>query len=138
MNDVTKRRRAREVALQVLFQQEFVNDLDISSSLAYFREQLENPADSWQYAEVLLRGIEKHKVDIDRMIHDSSKNWKISRMPSVDLCLLRIAIYELKFASELLPPAVAINEVVEIAKRYSGTESPQFINGVLSGMLNNK
>lgn len=138
MSDSTKRRRAREVALQVLFQREFVSDIVIDTSLTYFREHLEIPEDSWSYAELLLKGIEKYHVEIDRLITDGSRNWKISRMPPVDLCLLRIAIYELKYAEELIPSAVAINEVIEIAKRYSGTDSPQFINGILDGLVKAK
>ncbi len=137
MNDLTKRRRARELALQVLFQLEFVKDIDVASSLGYFREHLEIPEDSWEYAETLLDGITQNLTEIDRLIADASKNWKISRMSPVDKCLLRIATYEMKYAADLTPPAVAINEVVEIAKRYSGTESPQFINGLLDGLMKN-
>lgn len=135
MNDVTKRRRAREVALQVLFQREFVEVIDIEASLAYFRDHLEIPEESWGYAELLLKGVTEKQSEIDNRITDASKNWKITRMSPVDKCLLRIALYEILYADDRIPPSVAINEVIEIAKRYSGTESPQFINGVLDAIV---
>jgi N utilization substance protein B len=134
-NDQSKRRRAREAALQVLFQKEFVTDMDTATSLAYFRDQLDFPADSWSYAEQLLNGVEKHKTEIDALITSKSQNWKISRMAPVDLNLLRIATYEIRFSNDEVPPKVAINEALEIAKRYSGTDSAQFINGLLDEIL---
>lgn len=131
----SKRRRARELALQVLFQKEFVSDVDIEASLKYFREQLEMPDDSWQYAEKLLYGIEAHKSEIDRKISEKSHNWKISRMSPVDLSLLRIGTYEIFFGGGEVPPKVAIDEAIEVAKRYSGTESASFINGILDEIV---
>lgn len=135
MSEVTKRRRAREVALQVLFQKEFVEDVDISTSLAYFRDHLEIPIESWTYAEKLLTGIEQNKPRIDQHIAEKSRNWKISRMAPVDLCLLRIGVYELRFGDNEVPPKVAIDEAIEIAKRYGGTDSPSFVNGILNEIL---
>jgi len=130
MADVSQRRRARELALQVLFQKEFVSEFDISSSLAYFRKHLEASDDAVEYSEKLLRGIEAHLEEINNIITATCHNWKISRMAPVDLSLLRIGVFEIYFGEEV-PPKVIINEAIEISKKYGGTESAQFINGVL-------
>jgi len=137
MGEVSQRRRARELALQVLFQKEFVADVDIETSLAYFRDHLEISQDALEYARSVLEGIERNKKEIDQILQASSRNWKISRMSPVDLSLLRIGIYELRFTDDV-PPKSVINEAIEIAKRYSGTDSPQFINGVLDDILRSK
>ena len=131
MGDVTNRRRAREVALQILFQMEFVPDIDVGSSLSYFCDHLEIPKESCNYAEHLLLGIAKHGSQIDEQIAEKSRNWKISRMAPVDLCLLRIGVFELCYGENEVPPKVAIDEAIEIAKRYGSNDTPQFINGIL-------
>ncbi len=136
--DLTKRRRARELALQILFQREFVADMDLDASFAYFREQLEIPEESWTYAKELIAGLMKNKEAVDKKITDASRNWKISRMSPVDLNLLRIATFEILYGHDEVPPKVAIDEALEIAKRYSGTESPNFINGLLDEILKSK
>ncbi|MCB0350345.1 MAG: transcription antitermination factor NusB [Bdellovibrionales bacterium] len=135
MSADTARRRAREVALQVLFQMEFVPDIELATRLDYFRMHLDITEDAWAYAEQILQGIEKHKQELDNIITEKSRNWKISRMAPVDLCLLRIGVYELSFGQNEVPPKVAINEAIEIAKRFSGTESSHFINGILDDVL---
>ena len=136
--DLTKRRRARELALQILFQREFVPDMDLDASFAYFREQLEFPEESWAYAKELIAGLKKHQTDVDQKITTASRNWKIARMSPVDLNLLRIATYESLYGNDEVPPKVAIDEALEIAKRYSGTDSPNFINGLLDEILKSK
>jgi transcription antitermination protein NusB len=138
MSDTTKRRRAREVALQVLFQKEFVKDVDIAVSLDYFREHLEIPEESWGYAEFLLKGIAENIENIDSQINDKSRNWKISRMAPVDLCLLRIGVFEILYSKDEIPPKVAIDEAIEISKRYGGNDSSQFINGILDEIMNSR
>jgi N utilization substance protein B len=135
MNDNTKRRRAREIALQVLFQKEFVGEIDVATSLSYFRDQLEAPEDSWAYSEKLLRGILTHLDQIDAQLTEKSRNWKLSRMSAVDLCILRIGVFEITQGEGEVPPKVAINEAIEIAKKYGGTESANFINGLLDEVL---
>ncbi len=138
MSDLTKRRRSRELALQVLFQREFVPDVQIDASLKYFSEHLDIPQESFAYAQILLQGIEKNAQEIDRLISDKSKNWKIPRMSAVDLSLLRIGTYELIFSQDAIPPKVAIDEAIEMAKRYGGTESTNFVNGLLDEILKTK
>jgi N utilization substance protein B len=131
MTDFKKRHRAREIALQVLFQKEFVPDLNLKNSIEYFRTITEAPAEAWSYATELLEGVEKFHKEIDSLISSKSINWKISRMAPVDLSAMRIAIFEMKYAQGV-PPKVAIDEAIELVKDYSGTDSSQFINGLLN------
>jgi N utilization substance protein B len=77
-------------------------------------------------------GLLEKQESIDQKITSASPNWKLARMAPVDLNLIRIAIYETILSDDRVPPRVAINEAVEIAKRYGGSESPNFVNGILS------
>lgn len=78
----------------------------------------------------LVEGVIKYKDEIDSLIHSSSKNWKISRMPVVDRNIMRIALYEILYCSDI-PAKVSINEAVDIAKEYGTDDSGAFINGIL-------
>ena len=69
--------------------------------------------------------------EIDKLINDNTKGWKTARMNKVDLSILRLAVYEMKWDEEI-PESVAINEAVELSKKYSGDEGPSFVNGVLA------
>ncbi len=133
---VSDRRRAREIALQVLFQREFVADVDIATSLAYFKETVTAAPAAWAYAEYLLNGVFEHKAEIDKNLSEKSRGWKLERMSAVDLSILRVAIFEILFGAKDSPPKVAINEAVEVAKKYSGTDSSSFINGILDAVFN--
>ena len=131
MQELSRRRRARELTLQVLFQKEFVSDIDSAASLDYFRNQLDVPGESLAFAQQLLEGIEKYKSEIDQKIANASRNWKISRMSSVDLNILRMGVFELVYTQNETPAHVIIDEAVEIAKRYGNTDSHAFVNGIL-------
>ena len=87
---------------------------------------LSNPAD----AELTAKAIAEKVCEIDAMINENATGWKTTRMNKVDLSILRLAVYEMKFDDDV-PVKVAINEAVELAKRFSGDEGPAFINGVL-------
>ena len=78
-----------------------------------------------------VEGICRKLPEIDEEIGKVSKGWKVSRMPKTDLAILRLAVYEIRFDEEV-PEKVAVNEAVELAKRYGSDDSPSFINGVLS------
>ena len=122
------RRRARELALQVLFQREFSQDRDLSEALKYFGQ---NSPEAKSYAETLLKLLDLHKDDVDHKIQSVSENWKIDRMALVDLSVLRIGTVELIYLAEEVPSTVVINEAVEIAKTFGTSDSAAFINGVL-------
>ena len=124
------RRKAREYALQMLFQHEFAGD----------RSGVEFPADTKpgqkkdenlrNFARELVAGTLGHLEEIDRVVQEAAENWKMERMAAVDRNILRCAVYEILFRSEI-PAAVTINEALEIAKKYSSLESASFINGLL-------
>lgn len=125
------RRKSREIALKLLFQSEFSEPLRVDDFIRTQESAEDYPPDIQSYAKDLIGGVQKFKTEIDSLIQKNSAHWKLDRMATIDRNLLRIAIYEMKFSSSPLSPAIAINEALEIAKIYSGTESSSFINGLL-------
>ncbi|NTU90069.1 MAG: transcription antitermination factor NusB [Actinobacteria bacterium] len=123
-----ERSKARQQALQVLYQSDIcgVSVEDILYDKMYV---LEN-GDLGDFARQLVLGVSQYKDDLDEKIVSISENWTLSRMPVVDRNILRIAIYELIYDEEI-PPSVAINEAVELAKLFGGEESSKFVNGIL-------
>lgn len=132
---MTPRRLSRELALQVLFQQEFTPQQTIEMGLETFRNSFDTDSQEWSYAHELLSGVEVHKKAIDALIQKSSAHWSLKRMALVDLILMRMAVFEIKFAENPLPPAVAINEAIEISKKYGTLESAAFVNGILDQIV---
>lgn len=130
------RRQARESALQALYMCDARNVWDIESVLFCF-EHFDMPKNLLTYAEHICSGVIDNLVDIDSKITCASEHWSINRMGRIDRTILRIATYELISREKDIPPGVAINEAIEIAKRYSAGESPMFINGVLDKVASN-
>lgn len=124
-----KRTQARELALKCLFQMDITND-SLAESLDNFWLQLEESTEIKKYANIIIKGVFEHKTQIDSLIKECARNWQISRMAVVDRNILRIAIFELLFQNDV-PPKVAINESVELAKKYGDAESSKFVNGIL-------
>ncbi len=87
-------------------------------------------AASWLYAREIVDGVTDHKDEIDELISSYAQGWTIERMPNVDRAVLRLASWEVLYNPEV-PPAVAIDEAVELAKQYSTDDSARFVNGVL-------
>lgn len=129
------RRRSRELALQLLFQTEFLpGGFDPTHARDHFRRfsaDFEVDRDTADYGGQLFMGIAARLKDIDNIIQAHSAHWKTSRMGLVDLSVMRISVFEMKFMEPPIPPSVAINEAVEIAKTYGSTESSSFVNGIL-------
>lgn len=129
------RRRAREMALQLLFQHEFIaaenERLDSRVILRRFVEDFAIEADVADYGGELFLGVLRHSGEIDSLIQKQSAHWKLQRMGLVDLSIMRVATFEMKFLNPLLAPNVAINEAIELAKKYGTTESGSFVNGIL-------
>lgn len=123
------RRTSRELALQILFQSEFAPTLSTRDYSEVFPEPLEKEA--IEYAQVLIQGVQNKKPDIDAKIQQVSQHWKLDRMAGVDRNILRLAVFEMSFSPEPLKPAIAINEAVELAKKFGTTESASFVNGIL-------
>ena len=125
------RREARELALQMLYALDSNSSAGVRETLQTFREeQGEIAGRVREFAEGLVRGVQAEREVIDEAIRARSKNWSLSRMPRVDLNVMRLATYELMFRADI-PKKVSINEAIEIVRRYGDKESPAFVNGIL-------
>lgn len=127
------RRRGRELALQMLYQHELAGT-DVGAMLTSFDELVQAPEPVREFAVSLASGVIAKLPELDGRLVDQADNWRLERMAAVDRNILRLALYELLFAAET-PPAVVIDEAVEIAKRFGSERSSQFVNGVLDGFL---
>ena len=126
-----KRRKAREIALKVLYQRDVTKN-DITAVLSDFWSANPEAEESIKnFAELLSRGTCEKLGFLDELISRISRNWKLERMGYVDRNILRLAAYEIFFVEEV-PPIVSINEGIEISKIYGGADSPKFINGILN------
>lgn len=105
-------------------------------ALALFRNNFSPEEELLPFFETLVEGVIAHKAEIDRIISTNSKNWKLSRMPSVDRNIMRIAVYELFYCKDI-PAKVSINEAIDIGKKYGTPDSGPFINGILDSVLLN-
>lgn len=132
------RTKSREVCLQLLFQREFSSEENIPKTLHQFRQAFNVNEEVWSYGQKLLLGILENKEEIDSTIRDFSANWKFDRIALVDLNLMRIGIFELMYNSEEIPPRVAIDEAIELAKKYASEHSSSFVNGVLDQVFKEK
>lgn len=125
------RTELREHVFKTLFQIEFHEPDEMPEHFRLYFEGLEHAADQDQeYIRTKCEKIIPLVPEIDRLINEKSTDWKTKRMNKVDLAILRLAVYEMKW-DEDIPTGVAINEAVELAKRFSGSDGPAFINGVL-------
>jgi transcription antitermination protein NusB len=127
-----ERRKARECALQILFQFEF-NSGDPRDLVRLYWEHQRASKPMREYGTWIVESILDHAAEIDGAIQSASKNWRLARMAVVDRNILRIAVAELLY-EPTLAPAIVMNEAIEIAKRYSGEESAVFVNGVLDAV----
>jgi len=133
------RRKSREAALQFLYQNDFVkvaedaDNLELSEAFNLFCSLYQVNKKGRPYAFSLVQGILANIEKIDEIISAAAINWRLVRIAPTDRNLLRIAAYEIVEMDDV-PPQVAINEAVEIAKRFGGDESPRFINGVLDAV----
>lgn len=127
-----KRRELREHIFEILFRVEFMSEEDMSEQLELFFEDLAEarPADV-DYIKNKYMAVREKMSMIDIVIDEKSKGWKTSRMGKVELTILRLAVFEMLF-DEDVPVTVAINEAVEIAKKFGGDDTPAFVNGVLA------
>ncbi len=123
------RRQSREIALQTLFQTEFAPQVSYSHLLDILGETHDKEVIA--YADEIVVGVQTYKPEIDNKIQSSSSHWKVDRMATIDRNIARIAVWEMMFAREAVKPNIAINEAIEIAKKYGSTESPGFLNGLL-------
>ncbi len=131
------RRRAREQALQLLYQIDTASG-DVDAALALFWEDMTDGDDEGvKFASSVVRGVAEHRERLDTIIEEHSINWKLHRMPCVDRNILRIAVFEFLHCDDI-PPMVSINEAIEMGKRFSTSESGAFINGILDKISKNE
>ena len=161
---VGKRRTAREMAVQMLYQNDLggsnlpqiFNSFDVAEYVA--QESAEDPEtpkrpgpggleeraeyvkrrkrveDAFLYAQSLVRGTLDHREQIDEMIRGQADNWRLERMPAVDRNILRLAVYEMLFEMDI-PKLVVVDEAIELAKKFGSEQSGRFVNGLLDGLL---
>lgn len=127
------RRELREQLFKLLFRIEFNDKEEMQEQKAFFFEEEENQADEKDTAQIeeKFNRIMEKLEDIDTALNDKVKGWNTDRMGKVDLTILRLAVYEISYDEEI-PTGVAINEAVELAKKFGQDSSPAFVNGVLA------
>ena len=130
------RTELREHIFRMLFRVEFNNAEEMKEQEQFYFEELEEATGKDQeYILNKYRAIDEKKEEIDKLLNEVTEGWKTTRMNRVDLTILRLATYEIKW-DEDVPTGVAINEAVELAKKYSSDDGPSFINGVLAKVVN--
>lgn len=132
----SNRHLGRIVALQTLYEYEFRvqsedTSVDVKEVLARNLARYEDAIDDTKFVEVLVKGVLKEQADIDGKIQPIAPDWPIEQIARVDRTILRIGMYELLHQAKVVPPKVAINEAVELAKAFGSDNSSKFVNGVL-------
>ena len=129
-----KRRRSRELAIKVLFHLEYSRD-DPVEAFDLVCKNFKFSEDVKAFAQGLVLGVYARLNDLDTIISETSRNWRLERIAKVDRCILRLAAFELLHRNDI-PPKVSINEAVDLAKKFGSEESGAFINGILDKIYN--
>lgn len=127
---MTRRTRSREIALQVLYQTEQNTGTPPEETRRFIERRLRGDRKLIEFAEALVVGVHANQARIDALISEAAENWRLDRMAAIDRNILRLGAYEMLFCPEV-PTKVAINESLELAKRYSTAQSSRFVNGIL-------
>lgn len=126
---MTRRSRAREVALQLLFQLDHNSGVERAVIEKFVSDRLRDPG-RVPFCLALYDGVRAHLADIDAKLSEAAENWRLPRMPTVDRNVLRLGAYELLCTPET-PASVVLDESIELARRYGSADSSSFVNGVL-------
>ncbi|UCD84432.1 MAG: transcription antitermination factor NusB [Deltaproteobacteria bacterium] len=127
-----KRRRSRELALQALYQLD-VNKENAEELLQLFWENYSHQEEVKAFSSSIIEGARRNREEIDKLINHNSENWRLERMAVVDRNILRMAVFELLYCSDI-PYKVILNEAIEMAKKFGTEESSSFINGILDNI----
>ena len=127
-----RRRRAREVAFQVLYQDDLNPGTDAAVADHLLRRRLRKP-ELIEFARSLVAGVRRNRRQLDATIAQTAEHWSLERMAATDRNILRLGAYEILHAGT--PGPVAIDEAVELAKRFGTAQSAQFVNGILDRLL---
>jgi N utilization substance protein B len=130
---MTGRSRAREVVLQILYQDDLNPDADPAAIEDFLRKRLKNNEPLVNFARSLLSGVRRNRQELDTMLARCAANWSLERMAVTDRNVIRLGAYEILYTDT--PGPVVIDEAVELAKRFGARQSAQFVNGVLDRFL---
>lgn len=129
---MSRRTRAREIALQALFQEDLNPENALANLGAFLAARLQTD-DQREFAKQLVLGVKRNQEELDALLSARAENWSLSRMAATDRNLLRLGAFEIRYSDT--PDRVAIDEAVELAKRYGTAHSSQFINGILDKLI---
>ena len=129
---MSRRTRAREVALQVLFQEDLNPDNALDRAGNFIAARLKDD-DLREFAKQLILGVKRNQDELDDLLQEKADNWSIRRMAATDRNLLRLGAFEIRYTET--PDRVAIDEAVELAKRFGAAQSSQFVNGILDKLM---
>ena len=130
---MARRSRAREVVLQILYQDDLNPQTDLSVTQSFLAGRLQNETELIEFARSLLSGVRRNRTELDELLSEVADNWSLERMAATDRNVLRLGAFEILYTST--PGRVAINEAVELAKRFGAKQSAQFVNGILDRFL---
>ena len=131
------RKKARDKAFKCIYQLEFMDDKNVEKLLEYCYDENQNTDNEKEYIQKVVNGVVENLSIIDDNILKNLKNWTINRIAKIDLAILRLAIYEILYLEDI-PAKVSVNEAVELAKEYGGTDSKSFVNGLLAKIIEGK
>ena len=130
------RSRARQVALQLLYQDDLNPEVAPTAVAQFLRKSLNRKAAAMEFALSLLDGVREHRAELDQVLAAKADNWSVERMAAVDRNILRLGAYEILYTDT--PGRVAINEAVELAKLFGAQQSASFVNGILDRVLHER
>jgi transcription antitermination protein NusB len=130
---MAKRSKAREVALQVLYEDDLNPGVEPVDRVEFLRSRLQDDGDLIAFAQSLVDGVRRNRSELDALLVKTAENWSLERMAATDRNVLRLGAFEILFTQT--PAAVAINEAVELAKRFGAAQSAPFVNGILDKFI---
>jgi transcription antitermination protein NusB len=130
---MSARSRARQVVLQLLYQDDLNPEIAPTAITQFLRKELNRNASLMAFALSLLDGVREHRAELDQVLASKAENWSLERMGTVDRNILRLGAYEILYAGT--PGQVVINEAVELAKQFGAQQSAAFVNGILDRVM---
>ena len=131
-----RRSRAREVVLQVLYEDDLNPQRNLAVSEEFLRRRLHDDPELIEFANSVLGGVRRNRAEIDALLAERAANWRLERMAVTDRNILRLAAFEMLYTET--PDRVVMNEAVELAKRFGAKQSSQFVNGILDRLFRDR
>ena len=133
---MSRRSRAREVVLQILYEDDLNPDRNMAVADEFLRGRLNHDEELVGFAVELLAGVRRNRGELNALLEERAENWSLARMVVTDRNVMRLAAYEMLYTDT--PDRVVINEAIELARRYGSHQSSQFVNGVLDRILRDR